>query len=139
MPYREKSAWLSLIAIVVTFTPYFALVGKGGSPGSADIGVPHLKLLVAIVVIQIALMMVGHAWLAIRTPEDSKAPPDERERAILHRATVIGYYALMAMLFGMVIPFAAAGWKVIDAILFGIVVAEILKYAVVVWGFRRQA
>lgn len=141
MPYREKSAWLSLVAIAVTFTPYFMLVALRVAPGTAVPNLPRLKILAIILFVQVVVMIGGHAWLAIRTPEEAKAPLDERERAILHRATTYGYYALMTMaiMVGCVMPFSAGGWKIIDAMLFGIVLAELLKYAMVVWGFRRQA
>jgi len=42
MPYREKTAWLTLIAMAVTFGPYFVIVALGVLPREA---LPDLRQL----------------------------------------------------------------------------------------------
>lgn len=139
MPYREKTAWLSLIAIVVTFTPYFAVVS--GSPQGAMPDVQQLRLFAAAVIAQVIIMIVGHAFFAIRAPEEARAPVDERDRSISTRSITAAYYVLIVgmILVGCVMPFSSGGWKIVNSAVFMIVLAEIVHYGSAVFNYRKQS
>jgi hypothetical protein len=140
MPYREKIAWLSLIAMAVTFGPYFVIVSLTPSVGA----LPDLKKLGLFAVTAVAQMLilgVGHLYLRRKSPQEARTPADERDRAIMHRSVSSAYGVLIAgmMIVGCIMPFYSRGWTIINAALFMIVAAEVVHYGVVAWNYRRQA
>lgn len=139
MTYREKTAWLSLIAMALTFGPYFAIASQRHVPGTLP-DLPQLRLFAMTVIVQIILQIIGHIVLSARSPLDAKAPADERDRAITRRSISSAYYVLIVgmILVGCVMPFKSSGWEIINAALLMIVVAEVVHYGVVVFSYRRQ-
>jgi hypothetical protein len=139
VPYREKTAWLSLVAMTVTFGPYFAFVGMHSIPEA----LPNLRLLELFAVAAIAQMLIlgaGHLYLRRGSADDARTPPDERDRLIMNRSIRSAYYVLIGgmILVGCVMPFNSNGWAIINAALVMIVAAEIVHYGVVVISYRRQ-
>lgn len=141
MPYREKTAWLTLIAIALTFGPYFGVVAARGHAASAVPDLHQLALFAIAVVAQVIIMAAGYAYLAIMSPHDVRTPPDERDRAITSRSITFAYYVLIAgmVLVGCIMPFNSGGWAIINAALFMIVAAELVHYGVIAISYRRQA
>lgn len=141
MPYREKTAWLSLVAMCVAFAPYFAHAAADVRAAQAVPSVHQLGLFAWAIVVQVAIMAAGHAYLRLQSPEDATAPPDERDRAIMSRSITWAYYVLITgmILVGCVMPFSAGGWTIINTALLMIVVAELVHYGAVVLSYRRQA
>jgi hypothetical protein len=141
MPYREKTAWLTLIAMAVTFGPYFVIVALGVLPREA---LPDLRQLGLFGVAAVAYgLIVGIGYLSLRriSPEEAHTPPDERDRVIMRRSTTFAYYVLIFGMIqvGVVMPFTSSGWTIINAALFTIVAAEVVRYGVMVLSYRRQA
>ena len=141
MPYREKTAWLTLIAMVVTFGPYFAIVALGFLPREALPNVRQLGLYAVAAVAYGLILGIGYLYLSRVSPEEARTPPDERDRAIMRRSISFAYYVLMAGVIevGVIMPFSSSGWTIINAALFTIVAAEIVRNGVVVVSYRRQA
>ncbi|HEY0702491.1 MAG TPA: hypothetical protein VGD60_06970 [Candidatus Acidoferrales bacterium] len=139
MSYREKTAWLSLIAIVVTLGPYFAIVGS--RPAETLPNLRELGLFAVAMIVQMVIQIVGQLYLRHESPEDARTPPDERDRAIMGRSIRSAYYVLISgmILVGCVMPFNSSGWKIINAALLMIVTAEVVHYGVVVVSYRRQS
>ena len=140
MPYREKIAWLSLIAMVVTFGPYFTLVAFGPFHDDAVPNFRQLGLYAVVAVVQVLILGAGHLVLRRRAPRDARMPLDERDLDIKRRSITAAYYVLIAgmILVGVVMPFQSHGWAIVNAALFWIVVAEVVHYAVTVACYRRQ-
>jgi hypothetical protein len=141
LPHREKTAWLTLIAIVVTFGPYFALVSSRGHAAGAMPDLHQLGLFALVVIAQAIILAAGHTILAIVSPADAQAPPDERDRAITSRSITFAYYVLIVgmIVVGCVMPFNSGGWTIINAALAMIVAAEVVHYGVIAISYRRQA
>jgi hypothetical protein len=139
MPYREKTAWLSLAAIAITFTPYFAIVAI--SPQTALPDLRQLGLFATVVISQAVILTVGHIYLALQRPQEARTPPDERDRAISTRSITAAYYVLIVgmIVVGCVMPFSSGGWRIINAAVFMIVLAELVHYGAAVLSYRRQA
>ena len=139
MPYREKTAWLSLAAIAITFAPYFAIVAI--SPQTALPDLRQLGLFATVVIVQVIVLVVGHIYLAIRGPQEARTAPDERDRAISTRSITAAYYVLIVgmIIVGCVMPFSSGGWKIINAAVFMIVLAELVHYGATVISYRKQA
>ena len=139
MPYREKTAWLSLAAISIAFTPYFAIVASIPH-ASALPNLRQLGLFAAVVFAQALILALGHVYLAARTPLEARTPPDERDRSISRRSITLAYYVLICgmIVVGCVMPFTSGGWTIINAALLMIVLAEIVHYGTAVFNYRRQ-
>jgi hypothetical protein len=141
VPYREKTAWLSLIGMAITFGPYFVLAAIHAQPATALPDVHELVIFAVAAVAYALIVAVGTLVLYRKEPQDARAPLDERDLAIQRRSMSIAYYILMIGMVevGVVMPFNAGGWKIIHAALFMIVAADLVRYGVVVFSYRRQA
>ena len=85
MSFREKSAWISFVTILLVFVPFFwnsYRQFRGEIAGREAVGTAF-TLLLAFVVLEIVL----HVILAIRAPREARSPRDEREQLIDMRAT----------------------------------------------------
>jgi len=141
MPFREKSAWLALVAITLTFGPYFAIVASGRIPME---GLPNLQMMglyATVCAIQVAILGVGHLWLRFKAPADARTPPDERDRVLMHRSRTWAYYVLMVGMIwvGGFMPFYSSGWRIVNAMIFMVSLAEVTYYACLVFSYRKQA
>ncbi len=140
MSYREKIAWLSLIAMAVAYGPYFILASRGPFPWEP---LPHLHPLGLFAMASVGRMFVlGAGYLYLRlSPRQERPPVDERDRAIEHRSISAAYYVLIVgmILVGCFMPFSSTGWTIVNAAVFWIVVAEVVHYSVVVTSHRVQA
>lgn len=100
MPFREKTAWITLIALLAP-TAFFAAIGLGVIHGH---GMSALHWFLHSVVAFVLLRVVLHLIAARMAPKDAKAPFDERERLIGLRA---GRNAHIALILGVLcIPLA---------------------------------
>lgn len=140
MPYKEKIAWMTLITIALTFVPYFILAALK-PPGDALPNFQQLGTYAAAALANVVALGIGHLLLRWRAPEDAKAPTDERDRAIAQNATTAGYYVLMAgmILVACIMPFLSRGWEIVNAGLFWLVLAEVVRHLVTAYGYRKQA
>jgi hypothetical protein len=140
MPYREKIAWLSLIAMAVTFGPYFVEVAADPFRAVPLPNLPQMGLFAAATLTQALIIGLGRLYLRIRSPEDARAPADERDLAIERRSIYAAYFVLLTgMVFVGVMPFTSGGWKLVNAAVAMIVLAELTHYGVVAVSYRRQA
>lgn len=139
MPYREKSNLLALAAMLVAYVPYFAIVAV--TPGDAE-PMPNMHLLglfAAVSILRMVMLGAGYLWFRVRTPEDVREKADERDRAIARRSMAVAYYVLIfgMILVGGIMPFTAAGWTIVNAAMFAIVVAEVIRCIVAAVSYRR--
>lgn len=125
MPYREKTAWLTLIAMLVTYAIYFAIAFTA-SPTPRP--VETLWLFGQLTAVQAIIVGLGHVVLARRGYHAA----DERDKAIARRAGTTGYYVLLAgtIYVGVVLPFAYQGTALVNAALLAIVTAEVIRLSV---------
>jgi hypothetical protein len=137
--YREKIGWLSLIAMAVTFGPYFLLVALHEIPAAALPNVRQLVLFGITAIAQALILGAGHLYFRRSSPDDARMPPDERDRAIMQRSISSAYYVLIAgmILVGCMMPFNSSGWTIVNAALFMIVASEVVHHGVVVASYRR--
>jgi predicted exporter len=141
MSFREKIARLSFIAMVVTFGPYFTLIGMGILPQRPLPDLRQLGLFAIVTVIRMLILGAGYLYFRHASPQEARTPPDERDRAIESRSISSAYYVLMfgMIAVGCVMPFHSAGWAIVNGTLFTIVAAELVHYGVIVYCYRRQA
>jgi hypothetical protein len=137
--YREKTAWLALMAMALAFGPYFTIVAAFPSSG-ALFDLRRFGLFALAATAQMLILGVGHLYLRRGSPQESRMPPDERDQAIMRRSVRSAYYVLIVgmILVGCVMPFSSSGWAIINAAIFMIVAAEVVHYGVVVGSYRRH-
>lgn len=140
MPYREKIAWLSLVAMTLTFGPYFALIQLGLVPEGPPPYTRQLLLYSGVVGVQLLILGLGHLLLRRQAPQEARLPPDERDRAIGQRSVGAAYGVLIGgmIVVGCLLPFSESRWGIVNAAIFMIVVAELVRSALVVHGYRAQ-
>ena len=135
MAYREKLAWLTLGAMLVAYSIYFAWLAAHREPTLLGMLLPFG----IIAGLQAIVVAVASAVLSIRARRDGQGKADERDRAIARRGATAGYYALLAgmILVGVVMPFSDPPWRIVNAALLAIVVAEAIRLALIVASYRR--
>jgi membrane protein YqaA with SNARE-associated domain len=139
MPYREKLAWLSLVGMALCYGPYFVFIHQ--SP-LLDQPLPNFTLMILFAgaaVGNAVWVLLGRLLLRVITPRDDSGPADERDQAIDRRASTVAYYVLIgcALYVGCYMPFTSSGWHIVNAMVASVVVAEFLRYAMIVAGYRR--
>src|ERR1700741_1705398 len=92
MSFRERSAWITLVSVLLCFGVYFGAIAVGHE-STHRFGNFHLLLhcVGALVLLQCALHFVASRL----APGEGRAPRDERERLIAWRSHSIGYQVLM--------------------------------------------
>ena len=136
MAFREKTAWLNFATLLVAYAIYFTLIGRQAQTG-------HLINIIwtfgAVAVTQAFVVIIGSIVLAATSSKEARAPADERDRAIARRGASIGYYVLLAgvIVVGVMMPFNATAWKIINGALAAIVIAEVVRNGVVLVSYRR--
>lgn len=137
MPFREKTAWVSLLATCGVWGVYFwrlwpDLQDRSLQPGSVGLFIGAVAILTLIqIIVAIAL--------ALASGKAADAPMDERERLIDLKGSRAGFYALNAACFC-----ASALWLIgasplvmANAILAAMVVGEVIRSGFVIVGYRR--
>lgn len=138
MAYREKLAWLTLGAMLVAYGIYFTWLGLALRQGEPTL----LGILLPFGIIagtQGIVVAIASAVLATRARREGQARADERDRAIARRGATAAYYTLLAgmILVGVVMPFTEPAWKIVNAALLGIVLAEAVSLVLVILSYRR--
>jgi hypothetical protein len=142
MAFREKIAWVTLIAMVLAYGVYFgAVVALGENargPVTAD-SLWMLWLFAALTIAQLAAIAITSLILSLRSGREARARADERDQAIARRGAAVAYHVLLTgmIVVGVVLPFEASGWRIVNAALFALVLAEFVRHAAVVIGYRR--
>lgn len=140
MSFREKSAWISFICLLLLTVAYFE-VGMHHDPHDAEghnlINPLHMTL--AIFGAFALLQVVSHLIVVAQAPKDARTPKDERERLIELRAARVGFYALVGGEFLAMALFHAHGraLTLMSTVLLAILIAWLVKLGTEVTLYRR--
>lgn len=137
MNFREKSAWLNVIAMAAAYTVYFGLL-LSGHPAGREV-FPMLWLFGSIAIAHAVTVIIGTIILSAQAPKSERVRADERDRAIRRRGATIAYYVLLVgmMVVGVYMPFVERGVPLANMGLLAIVVAELVNSIVVLMSYRR--
>ena len=137
MAFREKIAWLTLVTMLAAYGAYFAVIGPAAGFGEERM-IDIIWSFGLVAAAQAAAMIVGAILIAVTATGEANAPADERDRAIARRGATVGYYVLIVgtILVGVVMPFSEPPWKIVNAALLAIVLAETAHQAAVVASYR---
>ena len=137
MSFREKSAWVTLTAILLVFVLFML-----HAPHLADPGLWEIHILLACIVAFVLIELIAYLVLRLRYSEDARTPKDERERLIDLKATrlaarvyVIGSF--LAVFVGLHV--AHDGRAVGSLVLVAFVIAEVVNYGARIFYYRRGA
>ena len=138
MTFHERSAATIIGALVLVFGAYFVVL-IGGVDRRVDDFV-YKPLLILAVVAFTALMAFSHTFLAILSPHEANNL-DERDRTISQRADQIGG-VLLGVAVLVVISLTVlevAHVYIANALLFGLVAAQLASEASKLWLYRRTS
>ena len=139
MSFRERSAWISLIATPLIWGAYFWKIWPDAQDGKlyVDTFGMFVGTLVLLVIVQIVLATV----IAIFAGKAADAPMDEREQLIDLKGARVGFHMLNVLLVGVssLWLYGMSPLVMANGILAAMVIAETLRAASVVFGYRRSA
>jgi hypothetical protein len=92
MSFREKSAWISIVAIVLVYG-FYGLRLLNHEP--TRLGV--VAMLIGSIMLTIVISVAGHVAVARRSEK-----PDERDHLIDARSTRFGYHAMAVGVWGLI-------------------------------------
>lgn len=135
--FQEKSVWVQMIGLVVSFGAYAVMAGQLWSHGARELPA-YVVAFVAGLVLLVLIVAAGHAAAALhRTPE----PEDERDRLIELTAESrsswvlgAGTFVAIAALVGQVPAFWVA-----NLLLVAMYASEVLGLALRAVAYRRGA
>jgi hypothetical protein len=137
MSFREKSAWISFLTLLVVFGIYFWNMRRvlEREIDYEDALPLSIGLLVAFVVLEIVL----HVAVAVQSPTDARAPKDEREQLIDMKATRIAFqvFVVGALLCVGLTHLTRSAWAIGQHVLMAIVVAQLVRFGGQIVYFRR--
>lgn len=135
MPFREKSAWITLFCLVVASAMFFGPLahGRHGLNGWVTFHF-FIHSVLAFIVLQIVLRIISF----VLTRKEDRKPVDERERLILLKA---GRNAHIVLLIGVILT-PLGGHLGFDApaqmyhLMLALVISEIVRAASQIAYFR---
>lgn len=132
--FQEKSQWVTLVALLVSFGWYFA-VTLPGAP--VDISPPTMALFVAAVALLTVLQVFGQVTIALL---DRRADVDERDRLFALRGVRNGAYVLSTGVFGALCVgvFVPGNFAFTHVLLGSWVLAQLVETASQLWLYRRE-
>lgn len=140
MSFREKSDWISFISLGF-FAIFFWEVANAIVSGTHTTS-PYFYFMLfwGLVAVQVVVQVVSHIVLAIRSPKDAKTPLDERERLIHLRAARPAYFLLLSGAFLTIgtLHIGFSAWQLAHCILFVIWIAELARYGLRLFYYRRE-
>jgi cytochrome b561 len=138
MSFREKSAWITLVSVLVCFGAYFAAVVTMRLNGQRW-GPAHAHWLLGSTAALVLLQGVLNRIAAATTPKDGRAPRDEREEQIQWRSHTLGYYVLMVLSVGLFAPahYGHSGVDMANFALLAVVIATLTVAVAQIVMFRR--
>lgn len=130
MSFREKSAWITLITLVIVAVLWVMHFPWGRPFTLAPEPNPFVfESLVLATLSFVVIVVIAHVVVAIRAPREASAPADERERLIGLKATRISAYVYAALSLGSIFltHHGANQFGIAYAVLFSFVIAEIVS------------
>lgn len=136
MSFREKSAWISLVSILLVGGIYLLHVPWTLKP-STDPGL--LRALLYCIIAFLIIEIISHVVVAFRAPQDARAPKDERERLIELKATYTAAHVYVIGSFAAVLTLhhGANSIAIGNGVLLAFLIAEVVNYALRIVYHRR--
>jgi len=138
MSFREKSAWVTLVAILLVSAMYVFHVPRVFAPSHWALAALAVSL-AAFIVIELVAWLV----LRLRHPAEARTPKDELEKLIELKALRIATYVYVAASFLAVFitlhHLHGSATMMGASVLLAFIVAEIVNYTARIVYYRRHA
>lgn len=142
MSFREKLAWLQVLALagfgMAYFGPVFgSYLGVAAVPGGQFMWMVYCILAL---IIGLPLAAMGMAIIStLRTPREVRSPKDERDRMIALLGTRTGFYVLVTGILAAMLSMHAGSGPVlmVNFMLFALLLAELSRLGTQVFFYRR--
>ncbi|MGL4542754.1 MAG: hypothetical protein ACRCUI_09615 [Polymorphobacter sp.] len=144
MSFREKIAWISLLATGAIWGSYaFRVYGLFGGSGTLT-DAPWLATLTARTIMMMVIVQAALTGIVAARAPAEVGIRDEREAMFDSRANRNGFFMLNAAVFGvallpLALPFARAALAMGAGILIAMALAEMARAATLILAFRRGA
>ena len=139
MSFREKSAWVTLITLIVLMLFYLTHLPPPwwlrANPGGFLFYVLTIGV-IAFVVIE----LIAHGIMALRAPREARAPSDEREQLIALKARSIAGRVYAVLSLGSILAVAHLGANaggVLYCVFLSFIASQIVNYAARLVYYRR--
>ena len=131
MSFRERSAWVMGIMLILVGGYYFKLVAVDGVPPSFA-AIPF-------VLFSVFLSIAAQVVLAIMSPKEASSPADERERLVVDKAAHISSYVLaVGVICGLGwFMVSQDGMQMFHIILSSLILGQIAEYSLHIYYIRR--
>ena len=137
MSFREKSAWISFLCLLV-FAALWCTHAFGVVPHESPM-LWFFGMLGGLIALEISL----HVAIALQSPKDARTPKDERERLIDLRASRVAFYVLLTGAFaslGLGLHFPGANRFMMGQLLMGAIISALLaRFGTQIALYRRDA
>ena len=139
MSFREKSAWISFICLLLLTLAYFAGMHHHPHDAEGHDLISPLQIALAIFGSFAILQVVLHLIVVAQAPKDARTPKDERERLIELRAARVGFYALVVGELVAMLLFHVHGqaWTLMNTLMLALLIAWLIKVGTEVVLYRR--
>jgi len=141
MSFREKSAWISFICILIFggFYGWHAIRVEFFDIYDHNPMVYVFGTMGALVALEIAL----HVAIAMQSPRDARTPKDERERLITLRSSSVAFYtlfvgALASLGLGMHLP-GSNRYLMAELLMTAIITTLLVRFGTQIVLYRRDA
>lgn len=137
MSFKEKSAWLMLLALGIATTLYtYSVVIISKEIG--ELVPPIMPSLIAYTVILVIISVVGHIVLALLSPKEANNSTDEREKIIFARAGsaasfVMGFCVVTSL--GIYL-FTYNGHLLFYTVFGSLILSQLFEYVAQIFYFR---
>lgn len=138
MSFREKTAWVMMMILIVGGMFYFNMVWKA-SQALGDVAPPIIPFVIAYVVVIVIASIIAVVVIAISSPTEANAPADERERRAESRAGhVSGYVLGIGVITGLLhYSVSMDGNMLFHTIFASLMLSQISEYGLQIWYYRR--
>jgi hypothetical protein len=139
MSFREKSAWITLITLVLLTLFFVTHLPPAWMLNPRPSGFLFHVLTIGVIAF-VVIEIVAHVIVALRAPREARAPRDERERLIALKARSIAANVYAVLSLGsafVVIHLGANAGGVLYCVFLSFIVAQIVNYAARVVYYRR--
>jgi hypothetical protein len=138
MHSKERTAWAWLICLIFAPVIYFIVLrNMEWVAGNADLS--RIAAL-SMPLVTLALVALGvRAWNVVKARHQGQDLLDERDLLIERQSTSVAYHVMLTGLIvvGIVMPFSATRWEIIDTSFFFIVLAEVIRSSLTIYAYRK--
>jgi hypothetical protein len=137
MSFKERSAWIMVVALLISGIFYFQNVYEAII--ATEIVEIRFSVLIVFTIILISAAIVGHTLIAVLNPEETDEASDERDKRVIEKAghisgMVFGFLTITSLL-GYVI--FQVGSLLFYAVLGSLIIAQTFEYGLQIYFYRN--